>query len=261
MMKVERMGNQDVFAPPVSYSQERLWFLAQLEPNSALYNIPYIATAKGTVHRVAFNKAVNRLIARHESLRTCFIESAGKPRQGIHPELTVEVGYEDLSRLDARACAERLQAVTTAATSTPFDLSKAPLFRIVLAATGRETTIITTIHHIVADGWSIGVFQRELAALYQEELGGRPAALPELRIQYADYAVWQREVLGGEGLDRLKQYWRRQLDGAATVLEIPGDYPRPHKQSFAGAIHSFGMSPELTAAVRRSRAARRRRCS
>src|SRR5436853_534491 len=249
-MKIERTGNQDVFAPPVSYSQERLWFLDQLEPGAAIYNIPYISTVKGSIHRSAFNKAVNRLIARHESLRTCFMEAAGKPKQAIYAELSVEVDWEDLSRLDARSAAEKLQTICTQVTSTPFDLSKAPLFRVMLVATARETTIITTIHHIVADGWSIGVFQRELAALYQEELGGRPASLPELRIQYADYAVWQREKLEGQGLDRLKQYWIKQLDDATTLLEIPCDYPRPLKQTFNGHIHEFEIPANLTASIR-----------
>lgn len=249
-MKIARTGNQDVFAPPASYSQERLWFLEQFEPNTAIYNIPYIATVKGSIHRSAFNRAVNRLIARHESLRTCFIESAGKPKQAIHAELSVEVDWEDLSSLNPRACAERLQKICTEVTSTPFDLSKAPLFRIMLVASARETTIITTIHHIISDGWSIGIFQRELSALYQEELGGRPASLPELRIQYADYAIWQREMLGGEGLDRLKQYWRQQLEGATTVLEIPGDYQRPLKQTFSGAVHMFDLAPELAVGIR-----------
>lgn len=249
-MKVDRTGSQDVFALPASYAQERLWFLDQLEPETAIYNIPFIATVKGSIHRPAFNRAVNRLIARHESLRTCFIESAGKPRQAIHGQLSVEVDWEDLGRLDGPPCADRLQAICTEVTSTPFDLGKAPLFRIMLVGTPRETTIITTIHHIVADGWSIGVFQRELSALYQEELGGRPAVLPDLRIQYADYAVWQRENLEGEGLSRLKEYWCEHLEGATTVLEIPGDYQRPLKQTFNGAVHMFDLVPELTARIR-----------
>jgi amino acid adenylation domain-containing protein len=249
-MKIEKTGSQDVFAPPVSYAQERLWFLEKFEPNTALYNIPYIANVKGSIHRNAFNKAVNRLIARHESLRTSFIEFVGKPKQAIHAELSVEVDFVDLSRLDARACAEKLQEICTEVTSTPFDLSKAPLFRIMLAASARETAIITTIHHIISDGWSIGVFQRELSALYQEELGGRPAALPELRVQYADYAVWQRETLEGEELSRLKHYWRGQLDDANTILEIPSDYPRPLKQTFTGDVHLFDLEPELVAGIR-----------
>lgn len=249
-MKIERTGNQDIFAPPVSYSQERLWFLEQFEPGTAVYNIPYIATVKGSIHRSAFDKAVNRLIARHESLRTGFIESGGKPKQAIHAELSVEVDWEDLSRLDALVCADKLQTICTEVTSTPFDLSKPPLFRIMLVASARETTIITTIHHIISDGWSIGIFQRELSALYQEELGGRPASLPELRIQYADYAVWQRENLKGEGLDRLMQYWRQQLDGATTVIEIPGDYQRPLKQTFNGDVYMFDLFPELVADIK-----------
>jgi len=248
-MKIETTGNQDLFAPPASYSQERLWFLDRFEPGTAVYNIPYMATVNGSIHRSAFNKAVNRLIARHESLRTCFIEFGGKLKQAIHPEISVEVDWEDLSRLDQQTFAEKLQAICTEVVSLPFDLSKAPLFRIMLVASARQTTIITTIHHIISDGWSIGVFQRELSALYQEELGGRPAALPELRIQYADYAVWQRETLSGKGLDRLKQYWSQQLDGATTVLEIPGDYPRPLKQTFNGDVYMFDLDPELVAQV------------
>ncbi|MCB1036585.1 MAG: non-ribosomal peptide synthetase, partial [Acidobacteria bacterium] len=156
-MRVERTAGQEVFAPPVSYSQERLWFLEQLEPNTPVYNIPFIATVQGAIHRKAFNNAVNRLVERHESLRTCFIESAGKPRQAIYPRLTVEVDFEDLSRLDSRTAAARVQELCTASVSEPFDLHKAPLFRIALLATARETTLVTTIHHIVADGWSIGV--------------------------------------------------------------------------------------------------------
>lgn len=249
-MKIEVTKNQDVFAPPVSYSQERLWFLDQFEPSTAVYNIPYIATVKGAIHRSAFNKAVNRLVARHESLRTCFIETGGKPQQAIHTELSVEVDWEDLSRLDARACADKLQTICTEVTSTPFDLSKAPLFRIMLVGSARETTIITTLHHIISDGWSIGVFQRELSALYQEELGGRPASLPELRLQYADYAIWQRESLEGEGLTHLKHYWRQQLDGAPTVIEIPGDYQRPLKQTFNGDVYMFDLAPKVTADIK-----------
>ncbi|HEY0462302.1 MAG TPA: amino acid adenylation domain-containing protein [Pyrinomonadaceae bacterium] len=249
-MTIEKTGSQDVFAPPVSYAQERLWFLEKFEPNTAIYNIPYIANVKGSIHRNAFNKAVNRLIARHESLRTSFIEFVGKPKQAIHEELSVEVDWIDLSRLDAHACAEKLQEICTESTSTPFDLSKAPLFRIMLVASARETAIITTIHHIISDGWSIGVFQRELSALYQEELGGRPATLPEMRVQYADYAIWQRETLEGEELSRLKHYWRHQLDEATTVLEIPSDYQRPLKQTFNGDVHLFDLPPELVADIK-----------
>ncbi|HEY0558337.1 MAG TPA: amino acid adenylation domain-containing protein [Thermoanaerobaculia bacterium] len=248
-MRVESRGNGEVFAPPASYSQERLWFLEQLEPGTAIYNIPYIGTIKGAIHRGAYNRAVNRLIARHESLRTCVIEAGGKPRQAIHSELTVEVDWEDLGRLDARTAAQRLQAICTEVTSTPFDLRQAPLFRIKGVTSAHETTLITTIHHIIADGWSLGVFQRELAALYHEELGGRPAALPELRIQYADYAAWQIEQFEGDGVDRLRQYWTRQLAGASTILEIPGDYPRPLKQTFSGDIFEFALDPPLVAEI------------
>jgi amino acid adenylation domain-containing protein len=249
-MRVESTGNREVFATPASYAQERLWFLEQLEPGTALYNIPYIASLKGAIHRSAFNRALNRLIARHESLRTCFIEKGGKPRQAIHQELAVEADWEDLSRLDAQACAAKLQAICTEVTSSPFDLRRAPLFRVKLVASARETTTITTIHHIVADGWSLGVFQRELSALYHEELGGRPAALPELSIQYADYAGWQREQLEGESLDRLRTYWSQQLAGATTVLELPGDYQRPLKQTFNGDVFLFDVDPQLAADIR-----------
>ncbi|HWO18852.1 MAG TPA: amino acid adenylation domain-containing protein [Kofleriaceae bacterium] len=249
-MKIETTGNRDVFAPPVSYSQERLWFLEQLEPGTPLYNIPYIATVKGGIHRAAFDRAVNRLVARHESLRTCFRETAGTLRQVIHGELSVEVDWEDLGRLDPRTRADRLQAICTQVTSQPFELTKAPLFRITLVTSPLETAIITTIHHIIADGWSLGVFQRELAALYEEEVGGRAAALPELRIQYADYAVWQRERLSGEGLERLKAYWSGQLEGATTILELPGDYPRPAKQTFNGDVYMFDLAPALTAQIK-----------
>lgn len=249
-MKTTVKKNQEVFAPPVSYAQERLWFLDQFEPSTALYNIPFVATVKGAINRSAFNRAVNRLIARHESLRTSFIKIDGMARQAILSELSVEVGFEDLSRVDARAYPAKLQAVVTETTSRPFDLTRAPLFRIVLAWSGRETTIITTIHHIISDGWSIGIFQRDLVALYEEELGGRRAALADLPIQYADYAVRQRERLEVEGLDRLRQYWRRQLEGATTILQLPIDYPRPLRQTFTGDVHMFDLDAGLTAGIR-----------
>lgn len=249
-MKITVSKNQEIFAPPASYSQERLWFLEQLEPNTAIYNIPYIATVKGAVHRAAFNRAVNRLVARHESLRTYFIKIAGTPRQAVLADLSVEVGWEELRGLDTRGYAEKLQAICTTVTSAPFDLGSAPLFRIMLVATPRETAIITTIHHIVSDGWSIGIFQRDLAALYQEELGGRPAALPALPIQYADYAVRQRERLEDDGFEHLKQYWVQQLRGAATILELPADYRRPLKQTFTGDVHMFDLDRRLTADIR-----------
>src|SRR5712664_3444819 len=121
-MKIEKTRNRDVFALPVSYSQERLWFLEQFEPGTPLYNIPYLATVKGALHRNAFNKAVNLLIARHESLRTCFIASAGIPKQAIYEGLSVEVDWEDLSRLDAHGYAHKLQELCTDVTTAPFDL-------------------------------------------------------------------------------------------------------------------------------------------
>lgn len=241
-MKVNGTPRRDVFAPPVSYAQERLWFLEQFEPGTPLYNIPYIATIRGSVHYDAFNRAVNRLIERHESLRTCFVEVAGEPKQVIHPELSVEVGWHDLRRFTGRAATEQLQQLCTAVTNNVFDLTKAPLFRVALVGLSGETTIITTIHHIISDGWSIGVFQRELSALYQEELGGRAADLPELKIQYADFTIWQRERLQGEGLAALRDYWVERLKGSSTLLEIPGDYPRPEKQTFRGDVHMFDIT-------------------
>ena len=246
-MKIERSGGRDVYALPVSYSQERMWFLERLEPGTPLYNIPYIATMRGSVHRDAFNRALNRLIARHESLRTCFIEQGGEPRQAIYPKIEVEVDWIELG---PSASNERLQAICTEVTSSPFDLSKAPLFRTTVVGLGRQSTIITTIHHIISDGWSLGVFQRELSALYQEELGGRSAELPELRVQYADYAVWQRELLLGEGLEKLKRYWTKQLAGAPTILELPGDYPRPPKQTHTGDVHLYNLDAELSASIK-----------
>jgi amino acid adenylation domain-containing protein len=235
---------------PASYAQERLWFLDRFEPASAVYNIPFIATIRGAIHRREFTRAVNRLVERHESLRTCFVENAGQPAQAIHEQLDVDVRHIDLGGPDPATAARQLQEACTEATSEPFDLAVAPLFRIVLVSVGGETTIITTMHHIISDGWSIGVFQRELSALYQEELGGRPADLPELPIQYADYAVWQRDGLQGPGLEQRMTYWRKQLDGANTVLEIPGDRPRPLKQTFSGDVHLFELSPEVSAQVK-----------
>ena len=249
-METQRPGPEDTYVLPVSYSQERLWFLDRFEPSSAIYNIPFISVVKGSLHRGEFQRAVNRLVERHESLRTCFVENGGQAAQAIHGRLEVEVGWRELGGADAAARSRRLQEICTETAGRPFDLGEAPLFRIMVVSSGHETTIITTMHHIISDGWSIGVFQRELSALYREELGGRPADLPELPIQYADYAVWQRENLRGDFLERQMAYWRGRLEGAPTVLEIPGDHPRPSKQTFNGAVHPFELAPELTAKAR-----------
>ncbi len=249
-MRTEPSVDAEIFALPASYAQERLWFLDRFDPGTALYNVPWISTVPGPLDRNAFNRAVNRLVARHEALRTCFVEEGGQPRQIIRPAVTVEVGFQELGNLDRAASQARLQEICSEVTSAPFDLGQAPLFRLELVASPGETTIIATIHHIVADGWSIGIFQNELTALYQEELGRGSAALPELRLQYADFAVWQRRELDGQRLDGLRAFWRQCLQDATTLLELPTDHPRPVRQTFVGDVHTFDLDDELARATR-----------
>ncbi len=230
---------EDVFVFPASYAQQRLWFLDQFEPNSPYYNIPTAVRLRGRLDAAALGRSVNEIIRRHEALRTTFAAPAGTPLQVIAPGLTISVPVVDLSNLpDAEREAEA-QRRAVAEARRPFDLARGPLLRVTLLKLGPEEHIaLVTMHHIVSDGWSIGVFVAELAALYnafsQDQGQGAlaPSPLPDLPIQYADYAAWQQDWLqGGAGptpglLARPIGLggWRSR---GSPVLELPTDRPRP----------------------------------
>ncbi|HEX9936581.1 MAG TPA: amino acid adenylation domain-containing protein, partial [Longimicrobium sp.] len=233
-------------ALPLSFAQERLWFLDRLEPGSATYNHPAAWRLEGALDEAALERALGEIVRRHETLRTVFAEVNGSPVQVIAPFGGFALPVEDLSGLSEadREAAARRRAGEEAA--RPFDLATGPLFRAVLLRLGAEDHVLLLgMHHIVSDGWSMGVLRRELGALYAAYLEGGESPLPELAVQYADYAVWQREQWAGEALDRQLSYWRERLAGAPELLELPTDHPRPAVQAFRGASVPVELPPEL----------------
>src|SRR3954451_24319249 len=219
---------------PASFGQQRLWFLSCLEPESTAYAMPLLAKLSGPLDRVALTRALSGLIERHEILRTTFSERDGDVVQHVLPATPVQLDVMDVSERPDRETAGLEIALRTL--GQPFDLASGPLFRSVLVALQEdEHLLVLALHHVVADGWSIGVLKRDLGELYAAEVERRPAALPDLVIQYGDYAAWQREWLQGPRLEEQLDYWRGELDGAPPLLELPTDQPRPAIQGFRGA--------------------------
>ena len=227
-------------ALPLSSAQERLWFLDRLDPGRATYNMPVALRLTGALDAAALEGALRALAARHETLRTTFAESEGRAVQVIHDGARLALLREDLGAEppDTRegALRERLLAHAYA----PFDLREGPLFQPVLLRLDEgEHMLLLRMHHIIGDGWSTEVLRRELAVLYGALARGERPVLPDLSVQYADYAVWQREQLSGERLRGQLAYWVRRLEGAPPVLELPTDRPRPAAPSHRGAVHPF----------------------
>jgi amino acid adenylation domain-containing protein len=228
---------------PLSFAQQRLWFIDRLEPNNPLYNIPVGIGLTGHVDVDALRRTFDEVIRRHESLRTTFGTVDGEPRQIVHSTQSFSLSVLDLSE----SSEEEIRQFVVEEARRPFDLSTGPLFRVTLVKQDElQHVLLLTLHHIVFDGWSMGVLVQEVAALYSAFHSGQPSPLPELTIQYADFAHWQRTWLQGEVLDQQMAYWREQLAGAAPVLELPTDRPRAAVQTFPGAHHSFSLSPELS---------------
>ncbi|HEX3128839.1 MAG TPA: amino acid adenylation domain-containing protein [Thermoanaerobaculia bacterium] len=237
--------------PPLSFAQERLWFLDRLEPGGVLYNVPSALRATGRLDVAALAAALNEIVRRHEALRTTFDQHEGRPFQAVAPELHVPVPVVDLTALpgDRREAEARLALSSEAA--QPFDLHRGPLLRALLVRNGDEDwAMLLNMHHIVSDGWSVGVLTAEMAALYRAFLDGRPSALPPLPVQYADFAVWQRQWLRGEVLEAQIAYWRERLQGVRTVLDLPTDHPRPPVQSFRGGHRPMRLPAPVPQALR-----------
>jgi amino acid adenylation domain-containing protein len=235
---------------PLSFAQQRLWFLDQLEPGSAFYATTRVLRVVGSLDTGALESAFSRVIERHESLRTRFRSIEGRPVQVVLPRCAFRVPLVDLTSVPE---GEREAAAARRAKeegSRPFDLATAPLLRVcLLRLSKREHVLVIAMHHIVSDGWSLGILVQELAAFYEEARGGRPAALPELSIQYPDFAAWQREWLTGDRLESQISYWRSQLSGL-PALELPTDRPRPAVQSYRGGRHSVVFPRPLLEAAR-----------
>jgi amino acid adenylation domain-containing protein len=247
-----RLGDEfggDVFVLPASYAERRLWFLDRLEPNSAAYTVPLAVRLRGMLDVGALRQALDALVARHESLRTVFTLIDGVPNRVVRPPQRVSLPVTDLSRHgDAQA---RALSLVREDSAQPFDLEAGPLLRAGLLRLGEDEHIfVLTLHHIVVDGWSIGVLKRELSDLYSASLEGRPANLPELSLQYGDFAAWQEEWTQSGALDGELDYWRAQLAGAPPLLELPTDRPHPTKQSFRGASLGTTLPKSLVERVK-----------
>ncbi|MFE4646923.1 condensation domain-containing protein, partial [Streptomyces sp. NPDC056730] len=233
---------------PLSYGQERLWFLDDFAAGGVEYNTGLALRLSGDLDMAALRAALDGLIARHEALRTTF----GGRVQTVHPTVTVPLRVVDLSAENDADRPHALHTVLRTEQSTPFDLARGPLFRVLAVGLGaREHVLVLSMHHIVTDGWSMGVIARELGALYAAAVRGEDAGLAELPVQYPDFAVWQRERRTGETHARQLDYWRRQLDGLES-LELPTDRPRPAVRTSAGALHTFEVPEELARRLARS---------
>ncbi|HSS52103.1 MAG TPA: amino acid adenylation domain-containing protein, partial [Thermoanaerobaculia bacterium] len=233
-------------ALPLSFAQERLWFLEQLEPGSAFYSMPSALRIEGRLSGPVLEAVLREIVQRHESLRTTFGNRDGRPFQRFAPRLGFSLPMVDLSAL--AAVEERtLAALATEDARRPFDLERGPLVRSSLLRLAPERHVLLfNLHHIISDGWSSVVLMREVVALYAAFAAGRPSPLAPLPIQYADYAVWQRGWLQGEVLAGELAYWRRQLAGIAG-LDLPLDRPRPPVETFRGSRHVIELDGELTA--------------
>ncbi|MFP2902683.1 non-ribosomal peptide synthetase, partial [Corallococcus sp. 4LFB] len=218
--------------------QQRLWFIDQLEPGSPLYNMPLALSLNGDLDVDALRASLDALMARHESLRTTFRMEAGKPVQDLHAEAHVPLELVDLTGLGSRAAKQaEAQRLGYAETLRPFDLTRGPVIRaLLLKLDAREHLLVLHLHHIVSDGWSLGILVREVTALYEARRAGRPPALPELPVQYADFAVWQRGWLQGGVLQAQVEWWKHQLSGASFVLDVPTDRPRTATASQRGGL-------------------------
>ncbi|WP_163866519.1 amino acid adenylation domain-containing protein [Myxococcus eversor] len=230
--------------PPLSFAQQRLWFLAQVDAGGYSYNVPFFSRLKGRLDVAALQRALSALVQRHEALRTTFGEEAGRPVQRIAPDASVTMSVEVVAEEDLLRLAEEEARRT-------FDLSTGPMLRARLLRVHEDDhVLLLMLHHISCDGWSMGVMERELRELYGAFTEGRSPMLPVLPVQYADHALWQREWLKGEVLESQLAWWKALLEGASPALELPVDRPRPPVQTFRGASVALPLSPSLSQAVK-----------
>jgi amino acid adenylation domain-containing protein/non-ribosomal peptide synthase protein (TIGR01720 family) len=236
---------------PLSYSQQRMWFLWQLEPDSPAYNVGGMARLRGVLDISRFESALQALIARHETLRTTFPSVNGVAWQQVQADLDLPMQWQDFSALDDSTRQQRLQAFADAQAHQPFDLERGPLLRACLVKAGeQEHFFVLTLHHIVTEGWAMDIFARELSALYEAFVDDRQSPLEPLAVQYLDYSVWQRQWLESGERQRQLDYWTAKLGSEHPLLELPSDRPRPPVQSHRGGLYRFDLGDDLAAKVR-----------
>ncbi|MEM6451442.1 MAG: amino acid adenylation domain-containing protein [Cyanobacteria bacterium P01_D01_bin.105] len=243
---------------PLSFAQQRLWFLHQMQPDAAVYNLPMAIRVNGFLDISAFEKSLNEIVRRHEILRTRFVLVEGQPVQQVEEVAAVEIEQIDLqaSSDSTEEIQQAIQQSALQAAIKPFDLSQDQLIRVTLLKISEtESVVLFTLHHIVADGWSQEILIQELAAFYRAALMGQAVgqtgdqtatSLPALPIQYADFSVWQQNWLTGETLQKQLSYWTNQLDANQQVLQLPTDYPRARTQTYQGTVEQFALSKELS---------------
>ncbi|MGL5833849.1 MAG: condensation domain-containing protein, partial [Waterburya sp.] len=242
---VSRTGNI-----PLSFAQQRLWFLDRLEPGNPFYNQPSAWRLTGELRVAVLEKSLREIIRRHEILRTTFTTVAEQPVQRIASEVDFQLPVIDLSNLSPTEKEEKVRQLAQQEAQYPFNLEQDLLLRVrLIKCDYQEHIILFTTHHIVSDDWSTGILVQEVATLYQAFLSGKPSPLPELSIQYADFAVWQRQWLQKAQSTQLN-YWKQQLGSHPPILNLPTDYPRPIKLTYQGANQSFILSPSLTQALK-----------
>ncbi|MBD8258505.1 non-ribosomal peptide synthetase [Pseudomonas fluorescens] len=235
---------------PLSYSQQRMWFLWQMEPDSPAYNVGGMARLRGVLDVGRFEAALQALIMRHETLRTTFPSVDGVACQKVSAQTNVRMDWQDFSALNEPQRQQRLQQLADVEAHTPFNLETGPLLRACLVKAGeQEHYLVLTLHHIVTEGWAMDIFARELSALYEAFIDERDSPLPALPVQYLDYSVWQRQWMEAGERQRQLDYWTAQLGNEHPLLELPGDRPRPPVQSHRGELYRFDLSDELAARV------------
>ncbi|MEH2041491.1 amino acid adenylation domain-containing protein [Nostoc sp.] len=244
LVPISRSGNL-----PLSFAQQRLWFLDQLIPNNPFYNIPLALHLTGSLKLAALEQTFNEIVQRHEALRTTIVVQKGQPVQVINPTLTIPLPIIDLRQLPQAEREIQARRLTTQEAQRPFNLSTDSLLQVkLLWLDETQYILLLTMHHIVSDGWSIGVLIQEIAALYTAFASNQPSPLPKLRIQYADFAYWQRQWLQGEVLKKQLSYWQKQLDGI-SMLNLPTDRPRLAVQTYQGARQPLQLSKSLSKAL------------
>jgi amino acid adenylation domain-containing protein/non-ribosomal peptide synthase protein (TIGR01720 family) len=236
---------------PMSYAQERLWFLDQMEPGSAFYNIPMAMLVSARIDVPTLERAISEVINRHEALRTVFRLVDGEPRQIVQPPYAIKAEMDDIRGPNGEAAEEdEVRRVITREASRSFNLAEGPLVRVhLIRVSEADYALLINVHHIVTDGWSMPIVTREMEELYEAYAHDRPYPLAELPIQYPDYSAWQREFLTGDTLKQQVGYWHRHLEGAPT-LELPTDRPRPPVMSYRGSIYRFVWPAALTERIR-----------
>ncbi|MCP4659019.1 MAG: non-ribosomal peptide synthetase, partial [bacterium] len=231
---------------PLSFAQQRLWFLDQLEPGSPIYNLPTAVRLDGRLDPAAMERSFQEIMRRHEVLRTTYASAEGEAVQVVNPAPAVTAPVVDLRGLKAPRRGLESRRLNREESRRPFDLERDPMLRVTLLQLGEEEfVLLLTLHHIASDAWSTDILIREFGALYRSHAAASPADLPELPIQYADFAAWQRRQLRGEALEEQLSYWRRQLAGIPADPELPVDRPRPPFPTYRGAERDFTLPGAL----------------